>query len=58
MHTLELAVSLIAAVVIMRFFKLGNDEMGVVVGVVVNALSKFARASDLSPVPDFVNSKK
>lgn len=55
LHALELAVCLGAAVLIVRFFHLGSNETAVVVGVVLNALAKFARASDASPLPDFVN---
>ena len=52
-HVLELAVCLVAAVVITRFFKLGTDETGVVIGVVVNSLAKFARTSDMIPISDY-----
>lgn len=57
LHALELAFCLVASVFIVRYFKLGSDETAVVVGVVLDTLSKFARAADFSPVPDFVNDK-
>lgn len=53
LHALELALCLVAAVVVTRLFSLGDDEMGVVVGVAVNALAKFARTSEAIPVPDY-----
>lgn len=52
-HVIELAACLIAAVCISRFFDLGNDQTGLVAGVVVNALMKFSRTT--GALPDYAN---
>ena len=55
MHILELAVSILAAYLITRLFNLNNEAVIVIIGFVLNSLSKFARAYDEIPVNDFVN---
>lgn len=54
LHTLEMIVPILAAILVVRYFDLGSDDMAILVGLVLNSISKFARASDL-PIRDFVN---
>lgn len=54
-HVLEVIVPITGALFIMRFFQLGSDQAAIVVGIAINALSKFARTSDKVPLHDFVN---
>ena len=55
LHVLELVASLLAAFVLIKYFNLDPEKYGLVVGVAVNALAKFARTSSLIPIPDYVN---
>lgn len=57
-HTLELAVCIVAAIVLLRNLNLGTDETRVIIGVAMNALVKFARANPAIPVNDYVNNPK
>jgi len=54
-HVLELVVCLFAAYIVLTLFKVDSDTAKVLVGVVINALAKFARSSDSVPLKDYVN---
>lgn len=56
MHVLELAICLAGSVFVLKFFKLGSEQTGLIIGVAVNALLKFARTSEAIPLHDYVNS--
>lgn len=45
LHATELLVTLGAALAVSRMFDLGSDQTAVVIGITMNALTKFARAS-------------
>ena len=55
LHTLELIVALGVAYAAKRVFGISNEVIIPVVTVILSATAKFARQSDLSPVPDYVN---
>lgn len=56
LHTLELAVAIGAAWVLTQLFNLDNESLMLVIGIALNALTKFARASEF-PVGDYVNER-
>ena len=57
MHSVELVVCLAGVWFVLRMF--GNDSatVAIVMGVAVNAVSKFARTNEDISVPDFVNDR-
>lgn len=55
-HVGELALIIVAAWIILTVFNITGDQYMIVVGLVLAAFTKFARASDSVPVPDYVNS--
>ena len=55
LHTLELVVCVGVAWFVLTFFSVDSETVKLVVGVVLNALVKFNRASDKSPINDYVN---
>jgi len=55
MHVLELLVVVLISWFLISVFKIEAESVKIVVGLVLAALAKFARVSELSPVPDFVN---
>lgn len=57
MHCIELVVCLAGVWFVLRLF--GNDSatVALVMGVAVNAVSKFARTNEDVSVPDFVNDR-
>lgn len=55
MHVVELLVTFGVAVGIVKILGIDSETTTIVIGVVVNALAKFSRASDAIPVPDVVN---
>lgn len=58
MHVVELVVCLAGSWFVLRLF--GNDSatVALVMGIAVNALSKFARSNGEVPYTDFVNGEK
>ena len=57
LHVLELSVSMAAAWAIMLIFDLDDGSIGLLIAMVLNAMSKFTRSSSL-PVKDWVNNEK
>ena len=57
LHTIELAVVVGVAIVIMKLLNLDNDAGIAVSTIVIGALAKFARANDSLPIKDWVNEK-
>lgn len=55
LHTIELAVSLIAAYLVLNFLGADTETTTTVLGIAIAAMMKFARASDASSLPDYVN---
>ena len=55
LHTLELVVVFAIAYGLVVLFKIDTATYQVVVGLVVAALAKFARANEKFPLPDYVN---
>ena len=54
-HTLEIAVALTVAYLAMSVFNVNSEVVTGIVGLVLASAAKFARASDSSSVPDYVN---
>lgn len=55
LHILELVATVGGSWVLLALFDLDTQSRVIVLGLVVNALSKFARTHENIPVPDFVN---
>lgn len=54
MHTLELLVTFGVSIAMLKILDLDSETSIVVIGIIVSALAKYSRASDI-PVKDFVN---
>lgn len=54
-HTVELAVVFGIAFLILRYFQVDSDVSKYLVGIVLGALAKFARANESVPLRDYVN---
>lgn len=58
LHTAEIAVVLIVAYIVVNVFGVRSELVhGIVIATLV-AVAKYARVSDVCPIPDYVNSKK
>jgi hypothetical protein len=55
LHAFEVILCLGIGLAILRLFHVGTGQEGVIIGIVVNAFVKWARASDVIPVSDYVN---
>lgn len=55
LHTIELAVIILAAFAFLRFFNLDSETSMAVVTIAVSALAKYARTSPAVPLNDYVN---
>ena len=54
-HILELSTCLGAAFLTHKYLSLGSAEQTVLAGIALNAIFKFARANEKSPINDYVN---
>lgn len=54
-HVIELLVSLGASLLVLHFLKLDDAQIVTVTTFIVNALLKFGRANEQSPLADWVN---
>ncbi len=57
MHTVEIAAVILVAYLISKLFHVEGENGQALIGLVLAALAKFARASDSVAVPDYVNQK-
>ena len=58
LHSLELFIALSIAYIAKNVFGVDNEVIIPIVTLILSAAAKFARDSDLSPVPDYVNGKE
>ena len=55
LHTLELAVCIGAAILIVKSLDVDSETVSAIVAILLGALAKFTRASESIPVKDYVN---
>ena len=57
-HSIEFVCVLIAAFLIMTFFKINSEGSVLITGTIISAFVKFARVSPEVPIDDYVNPKQ